>query len=220
MLHDLTQDSEVVALTSEVARLEPIAKSIKIRTPEQYTEAAEHLKRCKGALKQIEDARVRITKPINESLREVNNQARESAKPWLAAETMIKAEMVVWQNDQLRLQREEQQKRDEAAAKERKRLADQAAKALADGKVEKAAKIEERAASVVAPVVTREIPKISGQSTRETWLFELQDLAKVPREFLMLDETKVRKYVQAMKDTGSIDGIRIYSEKRIASGAA
>lgn len=219
MLHDLKSDSEVAALSTELATFTPIAKAIKIATADDYVQAGEYLKRCKGALKQIEDARVRITKPINESLREVNAQARESSQPWTQAESLIKNAMLVYQSDQERLQREEQRKRDEAARKEREKLEAQAAKAAAAGKVDRAAQLEERAATVVAPVVTREVPKVAGQSTREVWLFEIEDPAKVPREYLAIDESKIRKVVNALKGETVIAGVRIYSEKRLASQA-
>jgi hypothetical protein len=34
----------------------------------------------------------------------------------------------------------------------------------------------------------------------------------VPREFLKVDDVKVGQYVRAMKSTGAIAGIEIYSE--------
>jgi hypothetical protein len=219
MQHDLKSDSDVAALSTELATFAPIAKSINIRTADDYTKAGEYLKRCKGAINQIESARVRITKPINESLREVNSQARESAQPWQQAESLIKNAMIVYQTEQERLQREEQRKRDEIARKEREKLEAQAKKLEAAGKTEKAAQVEARAASVVAPVITREIPKISGQSTREVWLFEIEDAGKVPREYMAVDEAKIRKVVNALKGETVIAGVRVYSEKRMASQA-
>lgn len=217
---DLKSDTEVAALSTEIATLNPIVKAIKIRSQADYTQAGEYLKRCKGALKQIEDARVRITGPINESLREVNAQARESSQPWKLTESLIKNEMIVWQTEQERLQREEQRKRDEAARKERERLEAQAKKAAESGKIERAAQIQERAAAVVAPIITREVPKIAGQSTREAWLFEIEDATKVPREYMMVDESKIRKVVNALKGEAVIAGVRVYSEKRLASTAS
>jgi hypothetical protein len=86
-----------------------------------------------------------------------------------------------------------------------------------------AAKSEEatqQAAMVVAPVISREPPKVSGISTREVWLFEVTDPAAVPREYLVVDESKIRKVVGALKGDTRIAGVRVYSDKRMASGAA
>lgn len=220
MQPNLKADSSVVALQPEVSKLAEFARSIIISTVEQYNSAADYLKSIKGMLNQIESARTRITKPINESLREVNKQAKEASAPLESAEQQIKRAMIGYTTEQERLRREEQRKADENARKEQERLNAQAAKAAAAGKVEKAEQLQERANTVVAPVIQRETPKVSGISMREVWLFEVTDPAAVPREYLMVDEKKVGKVVGALKDQTVIAGIRVYPDKRIASGAA
>lgn len=220
MQPNLKADSSVVALQPEVSKLAEFARVIVIGTAEQYNVAADYLKSIKGMLNQIENARTRITKPINESLREVNKQAKEASAPLETAEQQIKRAMIGYTTEQDRLRREEQRKADENARKEQERLNAQAAKAAAAGKVEKAEQLQERAATVVAPVIQREAPKVSGVSMRTAWLFEVTDPAAVPREYLMVDEVKVRKVVGALQGATNIPGIRVYSEKRMASGAA
>lgn len=84
----------------------------------------------------------------------------------------------------------------------------------------KAEEVTQQAAMVVAPVIHREAPKVSGISTREVWLFDVVDAAAVPREYLMVDESKIRKVVGALKGDTCIAGIRVYSDKRMASGTA
>lgn len=107
---------------------------------------------------------------------------------------------------------------DEAAAKERKRLEERAVKADARGDTDKAVALAHEAAFTIAPVVRADVPKIAGQSVREVWLFQIEDEAQLPRAYLMPDESKMRKYVNAMKADAAIPGVRIWSEKRIASG--
>lgn len=84
----------------------------------------------------------------------------------------------------------------------------------------KAEEAAQQASMVVAPIIQREPQKIAGISNRETWRFEVLDASLVPREFLTVDEHKIRKYVAAMKGDAKIAGVRIYSEKILASGAA
>lgn len=227
-----------------------------IRSADQFTRAGELLKAVKGALKQIEEQRVAITKPINESLRVVNSQAKVAAAPFETAEREIKARMVEYSDEQDRLRREEQRKAEAAAAAERARLAKLQAEAEAKARAEqdrlrreaeeaaaagraaeaaklaaKADKVEEKAAAkveelqlreamVVAPMIQREAPKVSGVSTREVWKFEITDPSLVPREYLVIDETKVRKVVQALRGDTQIPGVRVYSERQLAAGAA
>lgn len=94
----------------------------------------------------------------------------------------------------------------------------------AESKVEKAdikaAALEQTSAAVVAPIIQRAPPKVAGLTTREVWKFAVEDPAKVPREYLIVDETKIRKVVQALKGDAKIPGVRIYPEKQFASGAA
>lgn len=93
----------------------------------------------------------------------------------------------------------------------------QATEERAAAKAEEAA---QQASMVVAPIIQREAPKVSGISTREVWLFEVTDPTAVPREYLMVDESKIRKVVGALKSDTRIAGVRVYSDKRMASGTA
>lgn len=128
----------------------------------------------------------------------------------------------------------ERRKAEEAAAELRRKAEAEAAagnaaeaaklQQRADTKLEKAetkaATLESQAQTVVAPIIRRDPPKVTGINYREAWKFEVTDVSLVPREYLMVDETKIRKIVQAMKGDTKIAGVRVYSEKQIASGAA
>ncbi len=196
------------------------AGSLRIVSPEAYEDAGQLLKTIKGALRQIETQRTSITAPMNEALRNANAQAKAAAAPFEAAEKRIKSAMITYSDEQERLRQEEQRKADERARKEREKLEAQAAKAAASGKDDRAVQLEERAAAVVAPVINREPPKVTGVSTREVWKFEVTDPSLVPRQFLEVDEAKIRRVVQAMKGDASIPGVRVWPERQLAAGAA
>ena len=86
-----------------------------------------------------------------------------------------------------------------------------------------AAKVDDlatRAATTVAQVVVRDPPKVAGVSTREVWRFEITDAAQIPREYLVVDEARIRTVVQALKGDARIPGVRVYAERQIAAGAA
>lgn len=220
MQPNLRADEQVVAIQPQVNSLTEFARTLKISTVEQYNDAGAHLKAVKGLLNSIEDARTRITKPLNDALRQVNSQARDASAPLQSAEAQIKRAMITYSEEQERIRREEQRRADEAARLEREKLEAQARKAEAAGKVEKAAQLEQRAATVVAPVVTREAPKVSGITTREVWKFEVMNPALVPREYLMVDEKKLGGVVRSMKGDTNIPGVRVYPDKSLGSTAA
>ena len=217
---EFSKDASVVALRPAFDRIKAFAKGLIIKTADGYNEAAQRLKVVKAALTQIEDARTRITKPINESLRETNRQAKEAAAPWLAEEVTIKRAMISFADEQERQRREEQRLLNEKAEKERQRLLEHAQRNAAKGNEAKAESFEERAAAVVAPVVQREAPKVEGVSIPKVWTFEITDSALIPREYLVIDETRIRKVVGALKGETNIPGVRVFQQSRIASSAA
>lgn len=146
--------------------------------------------------------------------------------------------------EEVRLEAErkaEQARLDAIAAAERKAEEDRrvaaAAKAKAEGDAAEAARIAALPPPVVvaavaapvavlppAPVIQRTVvqsstPKVAGVSTKTVWLFEVTDQAAVPREFLMVDERRIREFVQTLKESAKIPGVRIYSEQQVAAGS-
>lgn len=196
------------------------AESYAVTSIEQYTQAGEFLKHIKAKYKELDEQRKGMTKPLDDSKKRIMDFFNKPLDFLTRAESTVKRAMIAFSDEQERIRREEQRKADEAARKERERIEAQARKAAESGKVEKAVALEERAATVVAPVIDRTPPKVAGLSTREVWKFEVIDEKAVPREFLMVDESKIRKYVQAMKGDSNIAGVRVYPEKTLAAGAA
>lgn len=210
----------VRALLSEVDTLEEFARTYQVTTAEQYSAGAEDLKRVKAAQKCLEDERTGITGPLNAALKRVNNLFRTPGDRLARIERAIKQRLGDFADEQERLRREEQRKADEVARKDRERIEAQAAKAAAAGKTEKAEQLQERAASVVAPVVHRDPPKVAGLSSREVWKFEVVDPAQVPREWCAVDESKIRRQVAATRGETKIPGVRVYAERQLAAASA
>jgi hypothetical protein len=217
---ELKSDPVITSLTPVVESLRSFASGLVIKSAENYEIAASRLKIIKGALAQIEDARTRITKPINESLRETNAQAKAAAAPFLADEYLIKQAMIKYSDEQDRLRDEQQRKDNEAARKEQERLNEIAARAAAKGQEKKAEQFQERAAQVVAPVAQQAAPKVSGISIPLVWDFEITDSKSVPLEYRDINESRIRKTVTNMQGNTNIPGVRVFQRKRISAGSA
>jgi hypothetical protein len=127
------------------------------------------------------------------------------------------------------LQRKLQAEADEAnrkAAEEAKRIAAEEAekrKASPDEVAAAIRKAEEEAAkiAVVAPTVTipvvQDTPRVTrtengSASQRKGWAFEVVNEAEVPREFMVVDQGKIRDAVKM--GTRSLPGVRIFEEVR------
>lgn len=137
---------------------------------------------------------------------------------------------------------ERQRKADEEAAAKRKAADDAAAagrteeaaklNAQADKVVEKAAQrvevLQDRAASVVAPILQSTSTRASGSSFRDNWKWRLTDKAKIKEAFLMTvtNDTAIDAIVKSMKGNAEAihavvgDGIEIYNDRGIASRRA
>lgn len=123
---DLSTDPSIVALVPARDALLAQTSGLVIRSPEGFSEWALRLKDIKASLAEIEAARVRITEPLNASLREVNRQAKESSAPFLQAEIAIKAAAVIYFDEQNRIARDKQRELDETARRARQKITDDA----------------------------------------------------------------------------------------------
>jgi hypothetical protein len=189
-----------------------------INTDADYEAASDTLKDLTAFERMAESGMEQSLRPLNEAVKKIRGLWKPTCEIATKARTIMKRHISDYLAKKEAEQRKLQLLADERAAKERARLEARAVKEDAKGNVDKAAAIAQQAALTVAPVVRTELPKISGQSVREAWCFQIEDASQIPREFLAPDEVKIRKYVNAMKAEARIAGVRIYSEKRIASG--
>jgi len=216
---EVAQNPAVREVVGAVDAIEAYVNALVVKTPEQYLEAADRLKQVKAAQKKLDETRTAITGPMNAALKAVGNLFRLPGDRLARAERAIKDKLTGYSAEQDRLRREEQAKADAAARAEQERLAALARKAVESGRTAAAERHTERAAAVVAPVIHREAPKVAGVVGREVWNFKVENPALVPREFLMVDESKIRAYVRNMKADAKISGVRIYKEEQIAAGS-
>lgn len=219
MLPDPTNYPEVREVAEQAQLLAAVGERYSVATAEEFTVAGDELRRIKAAQKRLDEVRKGITRPIDAAKKAILDLFREPEAKLAAAESGVKRAMLRFQAEQDRLRQEDQRKADEAARKERERLEAQAARAAAAGKIEKAEALEVRAATVSAPVIHREAPKVAGLSTREVWRYEIVDATALPREYLTPDTTKIGKVVQALRGDTTIPGVRVYAERQLAARA-
>jgi hypothetical protein len=74
-------------------------------------------------------------------------------------------------------------------------------------------------AEVIVPIVDlskAKVAKAAGQSIRTDWDFEVVDFAKLPDQYKIADDKKIRAVVKAMKGSIEIPGVRIYSKQTVS----
>lgn len=220
-MNDLITRPDVKELTAEAETILVEARRFEIKTNVSYTLAAEELQRIKGAAKKLEAVRKSITQPMDAAKEAVMDFFRAPALKLTEAETQIKAAMRAYQADLDKKAEEARREADAIAAAERERLALAAAKAAEEGRHDDAAAIVEAVADVVAlPIAVRSAPTVKGISFAKVWKFEIVDDSLIPREYLLVNETAIRKVVSALKGKTNIPGIRVFEDEQISSRAS
>ena len=199
------------------------AEAVVIMNQSQYEGANNVLKAVKDKYKDLDTKRKDITKPLDLAKRGLMDLFRTPLEILSKAESIIKRAMISYADEQDRLRREEQRKLElKAKAEEdrkRKDLEDRAKKWADKGKAEKADELLDQAEDVHvdAQVVASNTEQPKGVSYQEIWKFKIIDVNKIPREYMMPDEIKLRKMANAMKGAIPVAGIEFYSEKILKS---
>lgn len=184
-------------------------------------------------LKNVKALQLEIKKELRPAIEQAHElhrtlvaQEKKFLEPLQEAETLVKRKMGDFLFEQEKIRIEEQRKAQQAAeAAERKRraeLEEQAKRHEAAGRMDKA---EERRAMaeevfVQAPIVESKVEKQAGVATVQNWKFEVIDEMKIPREYLVVDESAIGKIVRAFKNKEktekTIPGIRVWAETNVA----
>jgi hypothetical protein len=218
--NSIAERSDVKAITAETEQLATVPNSYTITTADEYTAGALELQKIKGAQKRLTALQKSITQPLEKAKKAAIALFKGPKAKLDAAELVIKSAMDVYIEDQKGLRLQEQAKADEDARKQQMKLQQQAAKAAASGKVEKATALEQRALAVVAPAIQRAAPKVDGIVTKEVWKYEITDPNQVPRNYCSPDAQKIGGVVDSLKGDTDIPGVRVWKVNQIAAGAA
>lgn len=162
-------------------------------------------KNAKALFNKLEDERKAFTEPVRAFTASVNNVYKSFTDRLTQIEADLKQGLVSYQN-QMELERRKAAK---AAQEEAAKL-----QAKLDAEAKEAG-VE--APQVVAPVVVPHPTTVrSEQGTAyqvSSWEFEVEELDKVPREYLALDVARVRQAVKA--GLRKIPGLRIFEKKEM-----
>lgn len=165
----------------------------KIQTADDITTASEMIVEAKTRWKKLDAQEHTITKPLNESLKATRDLFRAPKEYFARIETFFKAAIATHAQ----------------AEAERNRLATAAAaKAFAAGDNAETAVALERVTDLKTTAA------VSGVGTREAWDFEIEDIQKIPIEFLYADTIKIRNAM--MDGRRDLPGVR-YFKKIIVS---
>lgn len=217
---------EEVTLKATSQELVTASKNAVVMTFPDLSEATDLCKLIKTRINEAEEARKKITVPLNAALDEVNARFKTISEPLKEAEQLLKNKMVAFSEAEEKRakeeaarkekERQEQERKDrEAAEARRKQEEEQAADPTLDRAAPSFPPSVEAVKQEVAPIKPEIRKTTYGQTgasftAKKVWDYELTDLSLVPREFLILDTSKVGAVVKA--GIREIAGIRIYQK--------
>lgn len=199
------RDKQVVTIRGITVDVVAKAETFEIVSELTAAEANGTLRWIAGAKQELEERRKFFVKPLNDHVKEINALFKEVGDPLNIADRLMRTKVIEWRKQV-----------EEVARKKQAELQRRAEQARARQEEKAAAKGEPPPPP--APVPTIEVPKTAGGvTTVKTWTFEITDITKVPRTYLDLNETLVRKHIRA--GVREIPGLRIYQQDTVKVGA-
>lgn len=175
---------------------EVLNREVVISNQEEYTQAGDVMKLCKNKIKEIDEERKLYTQPLDESKKRIMAKAKSITEPLEKYVEKISKAMGEWYLAEEKRRQEEQKKLEEQAIKEAGDSPD-----------------------VIVPIV-ESVKTTRGQVSTTTGIkyndFEIVDEALIPREYLMVDESKIKEAINK-GGVKSISGIKITEQVRFTN---
>ena len=157
-----------------------------ITNDDEYKLTGEWLVKVKQTEKMVDEVYNPIKKELNDKKKAIMAEIKRYKEPLQKAESIIKAQRVKYKLIQ-----------EEKARKEREEML-------------KLMQTDEEKA-VIDEIVPAKQEEVSGVYHVTVWKYEIEDVAKIPREYMIPNEAKIRKVVNSMCDSVNIPGVKVYS---------
>ena len=225
-------ERDVEVIREEVAPVIAHANGLTVASAEQYQDAADFLKRVKGAQKMVTDHFAPMKTAAHAAWKTICAKENEAQEPLTAAEKTVKSRMLTWYQEQERIRREQERKlqaeAEARARQERERLEKAAAKLKTEELREQ--RMEEAQQVVAAPVyVAPTAPAVKGQSIRRVWRAKVSDpqaaiaaLMQWPdwQAYISINEGELHRFAARTKGQVQVPGVEFSEEANLSSRGA
>lgn len=182
-------------------------KRAEVTTAEDAEKMTDLVKYAKQQKTKSEEARKALVKPLNDHVKFINNEFKTAQEPLTEVERIGRDKLNAFQREQDRIAREESERRRREEEEQRLKEAEEA---QAAGDEEKVEETLSRDLPEEKPKTTPTRGNFGSSSTRRVWKHKLVDLSKVPDEYKMLDERKVKDAIR--NGARDISGLEIYED--------
>jgi len=199
-------DGDVVKLYGEIEKVKEYAVARVITSLEDVKAATEDLSMIAKLKKAVEEKRQEYVKPLNDHVKAVNDYFKLLTEPIREADSITRQKVLDFRAKEERKRQEQErinQLRMEAAQKEME----------LKGELTESVNLVE--VQPESPERYRTDVGMASKMTVRKW--QVEDITKVPPEYLMVDAGKITKLVKA--GIGYISGIKIYYEDTLRISA-
>lgn len=210
-------------------------KDVVVNSKETQVTAMEAAKELKSRLKQIEELRKELKAPFKKAADEIDARAKVLEALLKEPSDLLNTKLLAWnrelekirQSEVARIQKEERERQEVAdkAAREAMELADFESEigndeAAETTSTEAIAKYEsnEANAKIEVNAELKKVDEMKVKGVTYRWGFELEDITKVPLEYLVLNEVLVRKLIVASSGAMKIPGIKNIKTESLTIG--
>ncbi len=223
MENEILSDQQLQVVEKKTPEIIKEAKSITINSELTSKHANDLLSACKKLYNIVEDRRKFFVKPMQDHVKNINEQFKKLTVPLEEAEGVLKDKLLGYIKELQKKEAEESRIRQEKEREENK--VKQATINDFLGPEEKQVIIEEK------PIVIDDKPKVTidsglGKSyTRKVWRWKVIDESKIPDDYYRLDEKMIDTLVKAHTKTVKgvsindliIPGIEVYQDTEIST---
>ncbi len=179
-------------------------------------QSSEHGKELAKAGKKIKDAieerRLLITKPYLDEKKRIDDFVKNNLMEGLDSSIKsLREKLLAFEKEQERIRVEAQRKKEAERRAKEEEMERKLKEAAEQGNVqasEEAMKLNEEINSI-----TENAPVVKSKDVRKVWTYEVIDESLIPRQFLTIDEKKVKQAISA--GTREIPGINIFQESQL-----
>ena len=183
---------EIQVLEDKVSPLVKASQDYKLATVQDVDNASAILKELRDTERTIEEKRQEFVKPLNQSLKAINETFRRIAQPLVNARLVLSRRVLDWKIiETRRIEAEEARRR----------------------KIQEAH--EKAGHQISAPVVIERLEnKIGNTQTRKVWKFKVVDFSQVPDTFKVLNQVAINEMIR--QGIRQIKGLEIYQEEQLS----
>lgn len=203
--------AEFQTVQKQIAEFSSKIKDIVVSNEDSLTIAEELAKQGRRLTNTIDDRRKEMTKPYLDTKKEIDTFAKQLTSNLEEATSKLRSQILNFKREQekkkqaeLKRLEEEQRKREEEERKKQEQIEE-----------ETGVKIENSNTAIEKEYIEKqkELNQSAPKGMRKVWTFKVTDEEKIPREFLTIDESKIK---QAIKNGArKIAGLNVFQKEQL-----